>query len=176
MTVTDRTTEPDADFAARLASVESRPACQEGWEQRVERAARAMWAAQYDVSDDNLSGETPAGFLRLARTALSADAGQAGGGEDEPTSVDQLTREHFNWWVEVPSRQVAGYLYAVHDNFNDGYPGRTLVLIDEDGSEAEEEFTDSNPAGYPQTMRTPCFAQSDRPVVGTGQLPLDGSR
>lgn len=71
-------------------------------------------------------------------------------------TVNRLTAADFGYWVDVPN-QGAGYLYAVHDDFNDGYPSRMIVLVAEDGSTAAElEFTDSDPAGYPKTMHTPC--------------------
>lgn len=120
-----------------------------------------------DVDGDVWEHERLQHFVRdlLALPVLAAlRPGQA----EEAGDVSQLGREHFGRWVEVPSRQAAGYLYVVRDEFHDGYPSRYLVLVDEDGRAVEEEFTDSNPAGYPKTMRTPCSVRDNRPRVIKG--------
>jgi hypothetical protein len=94
----------------------------------------------------------------------------------EPVTTADLTREHFGWWIEIPARQVAGYLYVIRDEYHDGYPSRYLVLVDDDGHAVEEEFSDSNPHGYPKTLRTPCVARPTRPQHVDGQLALTDDR
>jgi hypothetical protein len=76
------------------------------------------------------------------------------------TTVDQLDRSHFGLCVSIPDRAAVGYLYAVHDDFNDGYPSRLIVLVDDDGDAIDEVFTDSDPAQYPKTMRTRCLVEA----------------
>lgn len=69
--------------------------------------------------------------------------------------VADLTRHDFGQWVEVEGHG-AGWLYAVHDDFHDGYPERTLIVVtNEAGDVAEWRFTDSDPSGYPKTMSLP---------------------
>jgi hypothetical protein len=81
------------------------------------------------------------------------------------TTVDRLTRHDFGMWIVIPGYG-SGYLYAVHDDYNDGYPSRMIVVISGDGSTAAElEFTDSDPAGYPKTMATPCVVMRDEPAT-----------
>lgn len=73
---------------------------------------------------------------------------------DSPyVTVSDLTAEHFNERVTVDGCG-SGWLYGIHDDFNDGYPSRTLIVVtNQDGDVDEWEFTDSNPMGYPKTMR-----------------------
>lgn len=77
------------------------------------------------------------------------------------TSIDQLTARDLGFCVVIPDREVVGYLYVVRDDFNDGYPSRSLVLVSGNGQATYEEvFTDSDPAGYPKTMTTPCKVEA----------------
>lgn len=70
------------------------------------------------------------------------------------TTVRELTPDNFGDPIFVQG-WTAGWLYAIHDDFNDGYPSRTLILVtNRDGDSAEKDFTDSDPAGYPETLGT----------------------
>lgn len=87
----------------------------------------------------------------------------SGGNENEPATaalvarpmtVADLTREHFG--LRVTCERGTGWLYGIHDDFNDGYPDRTLIVVtSEFGDDATWQFTDSDPTGYPKTMSTP---------------------
>lgn len=66
-------------------------------------------------------------------------------------TVAELTRRHFNYRVTVEGYG-SGWLYAIHDDFNDGYPDRTLIVVTSEAGLDEWRFSDSDPTGYPQTM------------------------
>jgi hypothetical protein len=167
MTAVDRSTASDAEFAARIAAFE---VVDEVEEAAVERVAQAI--ADEDGCDRS---EWPGMYEDRARAALGAMRG-TDPAQQAVQRVDQLTREHFGQWVEIPSREVAGYLYVIRDEFHDGYPSRYVVLVDDEGGAAEEEFTDHNPAGYPKTMSSPCTVRSTSAAHVPGQLALDGTR
>ena len=71
-----------------------------------------------------------------------------------PSRVADLTRLNLGDPIFVQG-WTAGWLYAIHDDFHDGYPSRTLILVtSEAGDVAEKAFTDSDPEAYPKTMGT----------------------
>jgi hypothetical protein len=82
-----------------------------------------------------------------------------------PMRVRELTPNQFGAWVEMPTRSTGGWLYAIRDEYNDGYPARTLgVIAGDDGSfYREEEFTDSDPHPYPKTLSDVVTVCEDQP-------------
>jgi hypothetical protein len=74
---------------------------------------------------------------------------------DSDVRVCDLTPDNFGARVTVKGHG-SGWLYAIHDDYNDGYPSRSLTVVtNELGDTDEWTFTDSDPQGYPKTMGTP---------------------
>lgn len=84
----------------------------------------------------------------------SMDEPVAGAVVRHRTRVCDLTRRDFGARVTVEAHG-SGWLYAIHDDWNDGYPSRSLIVVlNEQGDTDEWTFTDSDPEGYPKTMAT----------------------
>ena len=66
-----------ADIDTRIQAADARPHAPEAL---VERMARAMWAADCGLHLDEISGDTPEPYVRLAAAALRVVTERADGG------------------------------------------------------------------------------------------------
>jgi hypothetical protein len=124
--------------------------------------------AVLDAAPPSMSADLAESMLATTVVGYTEAIGWAVHLIGEPRTVADLTADDFGSWVQVHSEPpVGGWLYAVHDDFHDGYPARRLLLLHENGIEGMVgvmvEYTDSNPSGYPKTMGTPVIVSASRP-------------